>query len=164
MTEPPSTHPRVSPLLAALASTVLPGLGQLLNGEQAKGWSLICTAAGISLSVALFASAFSRALLLIAYACIWFPTITDAYQTAAGRPRAFAGSRPGYVIMMLLIAGPFALSLLWTSPHFSRRAKIIWSVCVCGLALLFILTLGPLGRWLEQLQRDLQPSLLPGLQ
>ena len=113
----PSPRTSTSPFLAAAASAVLPGLGQLLNGEQAKGWSLICTAAGISLSVALFDSAFSRALLLIAYACIWFPTITDAYRTAAGRPRAFTGSRPGYVIMMLLIAGPFALSLLWTSFH-----------------------------------------------
>lgn len=163
MTEPTSPHAGVSPLVAAAASALLPGLGQLLNGERAKGWSFLVMTAGIGVSVALSASTFSRALLLLVYALVWFPTIVDAYRTAAGDPRAFAGSRPSYVILMLLLVGPFASTLLWTSPHFSRRAKIVWTVLVCGIALLFILTLGPLGRWLEQLQRDLQQSL-PTLQ
>ena len=163
MTEPLSPRAGVSPMIAAAASALLPGLGQLLNGERAKGWSLLCMTAGIGLSFACITSTFSRLLLLLAYVLVWFPTLTDAYQTAAGRPRTFTGSRPGYVMLMLLLVGPFALTLLWTSPRFSRRAKIIWTVLVCAIALLFILTLGPLGRFLEQLQRDAQQSL-SGLQ
>ncbi len=34
----------------------------------------------------------------------------------------------------LLIAGPFALPLLWINPRYTRKAKIIWTVLILVLS------------------------------
>lgn len=38
------------------------------------------------------------------------------------------------LIGALLVAGPFALPLLWINPRYSRKAKIIWTVLILVLS------------------------------
>lgn len=151
------TSPR-SPMISALASVFVPGLGQLSNGERAKGVSLLVMAIVLWVLIALAQHWLDRLMYLLVYGlAVWLPAVGDAYQTAAGRPRAFVSTRPGYVIPMLLLVGPFALTLLWSSPSFSRRAKTIWTIIVIAVAVLFFLTIGPLTRYLTALQQQLVP-------
>ncbi|EMA44480.1 zinc ribbon domain-containing protein [Halococcus saccharolyticus] len=72
---PPSTGQEKSPGLAALASAVWTGAGQIYNGEVGKG---------IALMVLMFFSALATLVLigLITTPLIWGYSIYDAYRTA----------------------------------------------------------------------------------
>ena len=49
--------------------------------------------------------------------------------------------RRWFIYLMLGIAGPLALLWLWRSPHFSKRAKWIWTAAVViGVLLLAVLS------------------------
>jgi len=129
-----------NPFLAVILSAILPGLGQIYNQEQKKGWVIIGCCLVLSLAVYWFsglnAVTFALALLLI-----WISAIVDAYKVAksAGQAAEFYYAK-SYVVAMLLLVGPLALPLLWQSPNFSSGARWVWTVIVVGAALLFIAT------------------------
>jgi TM2 domain-containing membrane protein YozV len=131
---------RSNPLLASLLSTIVPGSGQLYNGETKKGWLII----GSCLSLALLTyglQGFHRISPALALLLLWVSAIADAYKVAqcSGQGSDFYYRRP-YVVAMLLFVGPLALPLLWQSPHFSRTARWIWTAIVVGAAVLFVTT------------------------
>lgn len=156
-----------SPYVAAVLSFVVPGLGQLLNGERAKGVAILCITAGMwaGLLMATIGPSAARSVLTIcllgfAYIFVWIPAIMDAYQRASGmRTSLFSGEKVWYVIFMLLMVGPMGLPLLWQSPRFSRRAKLIWTIAIILIALVGILMLVVLGPLVERFLRD-TPTLL----
>ena len=148
-------NPR-SPVTAGVLSLLLPGLGQLYNGERAKGIAMLCMTLGIGVSAALFHSLSTFILLGLIYVAVLIPAVRDAAQVAAGRGTTFTGDRPWYVIWMLCMVGPFALPLLWQSQRFSRTAKLIWTVAVIFLAVLGILAAGAVGPVLEDLLQPYQ--------
>lgn len=139
------------PLIAALLSLLLPGLGQLANRQRAKGVALLCMSTGIWLSFIISRSMVSAVLLGLIYLVVLVPAVHDAFRTAKGLPSPFTGERAWYVIWMLLIVGPFALPLLWQSRQFSTRAKWVWTAVVMFVALSVILLAGALGPVLEAL-------------
>lgn len=151
----PIQHP---PLIALMLSALLPGLGQVYNGERAKGLVILCIDLGIAGGMALSTigpaalhSWLTVVMLGVAYVFIWIPSIIDAYQYAAGaRKPLLSGERAWYVIFMLLTVGPAAIPLLWHSPRFSKGAKIGWTIGVILIALLGILFAVVLGPALEQ--------------
>jgi hypothetical protein len=49
-----------------------------------------------------------------------------------------------YIIVMLLTTGINALPLLWQSANFSRHAKMLWTIAVPLLAVLFF---GAVWHW-----------------
>lgn len=131
---------RSNPLLASLLSTILPGSGQLYNGETKKGWLII----GSCVSLGLFIyglPGFNKISPTLALLLLWISAIADAYKvaTTSGQGSDFYYRRP-YVVAMLLFVGPLALPLLWQSPHFSRTARWIWTAIVVGVVLLFVAT------------------------
>lgn len=130
-----------NPYLAFLSSLLLPGAGQLILGERAKGWTLLCMAAGVGVSLIASHTLLSWFLMGGIYVSIAFPAAMDAFQTASGRPRSFTGESVPYVIAMLFILGPFAIPLLWRSLKFSKLAKILWTVAVAVIAVLAIVVL-----------------------
>ena len=150
--------PRRSPWLAALLSLLLPGLGQLYNGERGKGVATLCISLG-TWTILFFSLAPGRAgawlsalLLGFVYLFIWIPAVVDAYRQASGAPNPWLSGRSAwYVIAMLLTVGPMALPLLWQSPAFSRSAKIGWTVAVILIALLVVAIFAVLGPVLEEL-------------
>ena len=133
-----STRP--NPFLALILSAVLPGLGQIYNQEQEKGWVIFgcCAVLGIATYWLSGFNALSAALALL---LIWLSAIIDAYKVAksSGQTAEFYYAK-SYVVAMMLLVGPLALPLLWQSPNFSRSARWLWTVIVVGAALLFIAT------------------------
>lgn len=143
-----------SPQLSFLYSLLLPGAGQLYLGERAQGWTLLCMDAGVAVSLIFSHTWIAWVLMGGIYLAIVVPAAIDAYQTASGRPRTFSGNGIPYVIVMLLMVGPFALPLLWQSIKFSRTAKILWTVAVILIALLAIVSLVFSASFLEQLMKQ----------
>lgn len=147
-----------SPLLAAVLSLLVPGLGQLYAGDRAKGIALLCITAGVwggiamsTVGPAALRSWLTALFLGFAYLFVWIPAALDAHQHAAGRPsRLLSDGRSWYVILMLLAVGPMALPLLWQSRAFSRTGKLVWTIVVIAIALLIVLSLIVLGPILER--------------
>ena len=142
-----------SPILAGGLSLLAPGLGQLYNGERAKGLAILCVTlgawSGIWWSLARstgFGAWLSAGMLAVAYLMTLGPAVVDAYRGANGTATPLLrGERAWYVVMMLLVVGPMALPLLWQSPRFSRGAKIAWSILVTGIALVVLIALAWIG-------------------
>ena len=158
--------PRV-PLLAALLSLLLPGAGQLYNGERAKGITILCITGGIGYGLCMatlgpgaFRSVFSVCMLVVVYLFVWVPAVIDAYQRAAGQPTALlSGEKAWYVILMLATVGPMAIPLLWQSRTFSHAAKIGWTVAVILLAILAVVFLLFIGPTVERSLHDVMGTL-----
>lgn len=146
----PVARPK-NPWLAAGLSFLLPGSGHLYLRDYSKGVVFLSIDAGIFLSLFYSRFAMTRAALFAAYLFVWFPVLLDAYRSAAGFSGGWKNDTAGYVILMLLFVGPFALPLLWQSQKFSRPAKTIWSLAVIGIALLFIGTMTVLGDFFNAL-------------
>ena len=155
-----------TPFVATVMSALLPGLGQLYNGERAKGIAMLSLTAGIWFWFVMAAvgpsyarSQLSQVVLAVTYFFVWLPATTDAYRVAAsGTSGLVTGSKSSYVIFMVVMTGIMALPLLWQSATFSRSAKITWSVIGVlntFLALLFLALLGP---HVEQFLRDVNAS------
>ncbi len=144
------------PRLALFYSAVVPGLGQIYLGERAKGWTLLCMGAGVAVSLIVSHTAVACFLMGGIYLAVMIPAAWDAFQTASGRPRTFVGDTIPYVIVMLLLVGPFAIPLLWQSRKFSSLAKIVWTIVVIGIALLSIAAMTFAASFLEQLMKSVQ--------
>lgn len=127
-----------NPFLALIYSVVVPGLGQLYLGERAKGWTLVCMDAGVAVSLSFNHSWVACFLMGGIYLAIMIPAALDAFRTASGQPKTFSGDTVPYVIVMLLMVGPFAIPLLWQSAKFSKTAKIVWTVGIILIALFAI--------------------------
>ena len=142
---------RRNPLLALALSAIVPGLGQIYNEEARKGLVIIGSCLGLGLFI-YWQSGLNRATFALALLLVWISAIADAYKSAQafGQPPDFY-YRKAYVVSLLLLVGPFALPLLWQSPHFSRTARWTWTVIVSSAALLFILAPYLTGWALQQL-------------
>jgi TM2 domain-containing membrane protein YozV len=139
-----------NPFLAFFYSVAVPGLGQLYLGERAKGWTLLSMSAGIAVSLMITHTAIAWILMGGIYLAVMIPAALDAFQAASGRPRAFKGDSRLYVVVMLLMVGPFAIPLLWQSGRFSKTAKIVWTLAVVLIALLAVVTLTFVASSLDQ--------------
>jgi len=128
------------PLLALILSAAIPGLGQVYNQEQKKGWVIFgcCTVLGIA---TYWLSGFNAMTAALALLLLWLSAIIDAYKGAksSGQTAEFYYVK-SYVVAMLLLVGPLALPLLWQSPNFSSTTRWLWTVIVVGAALLFVAT------------------------
>ncbi len=145
---------RRSPVVALVLSAVAPGTGQLYNGERAKGLAMLAMTVGIAVSCVAFRSPATLVFMGLTYLAVLIPAALDAYRVASGGASRFSGGAPWYVIGMLLAVGPFALPLLWTSPRFSRTAKIVWTLVVILVALVCIVTIAAVGPVIDQLLRQ----------
>ncbi len=154
--------------LAAALSLVVPGLGQLHNGERAKGISILCITVGIWFWLAMtiigpsyFHSWFSQIVLVIAYLFVLAPAVTDAYHGVSPTAQSVISSgKPWYVIFMVVVIGAMAVPLVWQSPRLSRTAKIVWSalgILNTLLSILLLVVLGPIiERSLEEFSQILK--------
>ena len=146
-----------NPLLAAGLSAVMPGLGQLYNGEDAKAGAILCSTFGIwaglvwttvgSDASRSWLSAFA---LLLFYPFLLLPAVLDAHRRASGIPE-ISSSRASrwHVVIMLLVIGPLAIPQLWQSQGFSRSAKILWTFSIGLISLIVILAMVAVGPGLE---------------
>lgn len=145
---------RRTPVVAAVLSAVVPGLGQLYNGERAKGLAMLVMTVGVAVSCVAFRSPATLVFMGLIYLAVLIPAALDAYRVAGGGASRFSGDAPWYVIGMLLAVGPFALPLLWTSFRFSRTAKIVWTLAVILVAVACIVTIAAVGPVIDRLLRQ----------
>lgn len=47
---------------------------------------------------------------------------------------------PIFVVLMLMLLGPFALPLLWITPHFSKITKIVVTIVIILLTWITVVT------------------------
>ncbi|HVS03199.1 MAG TPA: hypothetical protein VMT16_10560 [Thermoanaerobaculia bacterium] len=152
-----------SPWLAAGLSALAPGAGQLYNGDRPRGWALLAIAAGVVAAVALclwgprpFRSWLGALLLAALYPLLWMPAVADAWRDARGRGRGLvAADSIGYTVLMLLVAGPMALPLLWQNRQVPRAAKRWLTVGVVMVAIGGVLLLALAAPWLEALLEEM---------
>lgn len=138
-----------NPYFALIYSVFIPGLGQLYLGERAKGWTLVCMDMGIAVSLIVSHTIIAWFLMGGIYLAVMIPAALDAFRTASGRPKNWTGDTVPYVIIMLLMMGPFAIPLLWQSRRFSTRAKVLWTVAVILVALAAIIATAILASSVE---------------
>src|SRR5262245_46098291 len=109
---------RRNPFLAAALSALLPGLGQMYNGERAKAVAVLCISAGTiviaAVSVAWGLATTHSALnvgIIPAYLLVGLPAITDAWRIASGGEQTSLLGRGSkiYVLMLISVTGPLAL-------------------------------------------------------
>ena len=112
---------RRNPLIALVLSAIIPGLGQLYNKDTKKGWVIIGSCLGLAMLL-YWQSGLNRISTALALLLVWVSAIIEAYKfaQAASQPSDFY-YRKAYVVALLLLVGPFALPLLWQSPHFHGR-------------------------------------------
>ena len=153
----PSDKSHRSLMKAALLSLLLPGLGQLYIGRRTEGLISLATAGGIICAILLSAvgpaalrSHVSVLFLELAYLSVWVASIVEASdQTPKSRQSLLAGERAWFLVLMLAMAGPLALPMLWHSKQFSRRRKIAWTLVVISALVVGILSVILLGPQLE---------------
>jgi hypothetical protein len=110
--------------------------------------------AGVWVSLIISHTPISWLLMGGVYLGIVIPAALDAFRTASGQPRVFAGNSVFYVVIMLLMVGPFAIPLLWQSPKFSTAAKVLWTIAVIAIALFAIATLAATASLFDQLLKQ----------
>ena len=130
----------MSPLLAASLSLV-PGLGHLVLGKRGKALALFVVDFGMIVSVYFLNSRIGALLVGIVYFMAMVPAVIETYTLAQGGLSRFSESK-FYIVALLLVTGFPALPLLWQSRVFSKRMKILWSIAVPALAILYFSFLG----------------------
>jgi len=125
----------MSPLLAASLSLV-PGVGHWVIGKRGKAAALFAVDLGIACSVFFLRSSISLVLTCLVYFLVMVPAVIETYTLARGGRSQLSESKP-YIVLLLLATGFSALPLLWQSHSFSKRIKIVWSIAVPVLAVLF---------------------------
>ncbi|MGH7823717.1 MAG: hypothetical protein ACREQ7_00840 [Candidatus Binatia bacterium] len=145
---------RKNPFIALALSTIVPGSGQIYNGEAKKG--LVIFGSCLSLGLLSYAiSGLNRISVALALIVLWTSAVIEAYKRAKASDQAvdFYYRKP-YVVAMLLLVGPLALPLLWQSSHFSRTARWTWTAIVLAVVFMFIAT-PYLMNWL--VKQELRP-------
>ena len=125
----------MSPLLVASLSFV-PGLGHWVLNKRGKAAAFFFIDLGMIATVIFWRSPLALLFTSLAYLMIMVPSAIEIYTIARGGVSQLSESRP-YLVVLLLLTGFSALPLLWQSHSFSKRAKVIWSIVVPALAILW---------------------------
>jgi len=150
--------PAKSSFLAALLSFI-PGLGHFYLGQKAKGWTYLCMTAGVVVGVLSSRTVVMQICIGLIYFAVLIPAAKDAHASARKAGQAITGEESaGYVILMLLFVGPFALPLLWQNKKMGLTAKILLTLFVLAIVLLFILTVLAVGHFYEAIVDLSNPS------
>ena len=125
-------------MLSILVASVslVPGVGHLMIGRRGKAAALFVIDFGLVCSLFFLKSNVGYILAFLGYLIVMVPAVIETYTLAQGGVSRFSNSKP-YIVVLLLKEGFSALPLLWQSPLFSRRIKIVWSIVVPVLAILY---------------------------
>ena len=133
----------MSPYLAASLS-LGPGAGHWVLGKRGKAVGFFAIDLGILCTILFLRSPLAPFLAGSVYLVAMVPAVLETYALARGGVSQFSESRP-YIVVLLLSTGFSALPLLWQSHSFSKRAKLIWTIVVSALAILWFSFLAAYG-------------------
>ncbi len=142
--------------LAVWLSILFPGAGHFYLGDRRGGIALLCVTVSLLLAIVVslvgpapLRSRVTAVLLLFPYAMLSLPS-ARSLQTGLAAPPVSRSN----LLIMLAVAGPMALPLLWQSDAFSRAAKFAWTVAVVGLVIVAVGAIIAAGPVIEELMRD----------
>jgi hypothetical protein len=133
----------MSPLLAASLS-LIPGAGHWAAGKKGKAVAFFVIDLGMACAVFFLRSPTALFLICLVYFMVMVPAVIETYTLVQGGVSKFSESKP-YIVLLLLVTGFSALPLLWQSSVFSKRTKIVWSIAIPVLAILYFSFLGAYG-------------------
>ena len=133
----------------------IPGAGELYLGRVKKALFLLIIFTGIFLTFMFSGSYLVKVLMSGIYLVTAIPAGLESYQLARYGRHTIDTSARWYVVVLLLTTGFSALPLLWGSGRFSKRGKILWTIAVSVLAVLFFTLLARYwaasDAWLKEL-------------
>lgn len=135
--------------LVLVLSLILPGTGHFFHGHRRKGLSLIFMVAVVLMTFFFSSSLLMKCVLGLVYLSVLMSSVVETYLYFEQSDSAGLSDSKIYITFMLLTTGFGALPLLWQS-GFSKRAKVIWTLAVPALAVVFFTVLYAFKDVLEQ--------------
>jgi len=117
--------------------SVVPGCGHLYFRHWAKALSLFVIDAALLAGVFISNMPIIQVLMLIVYGVIVFSSISDMRVLSGLQPQNKFNDSQGYIAFLLLTTGVNALPLLWQSKAYGRLGKVVWTITVPALAIVF---------------------------
>lgn len=139
----------------ALILSIVPGLPHLYLRRIKKAVSLLVIDAGLILALFLSDSYLIKIIIANIYLFTFLPALLESYSIARDKKSRINTDSKWYVVILLLTTGFNALPLLWQNRAFSKKFKIIWTIIVPLLALLFAIGLFMYWNTLESLLANL---------
>jgi hypothetical protein len=141
-----------NPWVAFLLTLVLPGLGHFYVGSRFSGLAYTIMTVGLGYSYFSAKSFLARIAVLFIVPFLVIPAARDAMAVAQGKKKPVTGEESRiYVVWMLCCVGPFAIPLLWQNKKFSVPVKIVWTVVVISIVVLFLSAVSILGKNYDQM-------------
>lgn len=132
-----------------------PGIGHIYLGRKKKGLALLLVFGGVVTAFILSDMLLVKVLMVMAYLSIDIPAWLETYQIGGqGRKKIDTDAR-WYTITLLLFTGFAALPLLWQNPNFSRKGKVLWTVIVPILAIVFFSVIIKYSNAIEAVLREI---------
>ncbi len=129
-------------LTIPLLSFVCPGLSHIYLGYKKKALSLAIVFGIVLTTFLLTHQLIIQLLMFLAYIALAFPAaIETGLELNVGKRDALGQSKL-YLAVLLLMTGMAALPLLWQGKAYRLKGKIVWTVTVIILAVLFFFVLG----------------------
>src|SRR5258706_14447547 len=113
---------QTKPLIALLLSAVIPGAGQIYNGEAKKGWVILACCLSLG-AFTYWLAGLNKITIVLALLLLWLSAMVDAYRVAktTGQAPAVYYAKT-YVVTMLVLVGPVAPPLAGQIPKFTSSA------------------------------------------
>ncbi len=144
--------PKKNPWIAFLLTLVFPGLGHFYVGSRFAALAYGAMTVGLGYSYFSAKSFLARIAVLFIVPFLVVPAARDAMAVAQGKKKPVTGEESRvYVVWMLCCVGPFAIPLLWQNKKFSVPVKIVWTVVVISIVVLFLSAVSILGKNYDQM-------------
>ena len=151
-------QPRVYSSVLAAGLSIVPGLGHLYAGKMGKAAAFLLISAGLLAGAYLARGSEKGLLLLVPYLLVMVPAAFESYCLASGKSGGLTESK-SYIVALLLTNGLSVLPLLWQSSLFTKKSKVIWSVVVPALAVLYLGFIFVYGRTVLNLILELRDKV-----
>ncbi len=144
--------PRKNPWIAFFLTLLFPGLGHLYAGNRFSALAYALMTCGLGLSYFSAQSFLAKLAVLFIIPFVMIPAARDAVAMAQGKKAPVTGEESRiYVVWMLCCVGPFAVPLLWQNKKFSVPVKIVWTVIVISIVVMFFSVIAVLGKSYDQI-------------
>ena len=146
-----------NPWVAFLLTLIFPGLGHFYVGNRFAALAYGAMTLGLGYSYFSAKSFLAQLAVLFIIPFVVIPAARDAVAVARGKKKLVNGEESRvYVFWMLCCVGPFAMPLLWQNKKLSITVKVVLSIIVISIAVIFLWAIAVLGKSYDQLVQTIQ--------
>jgi hypothetical protein len=131
---------RKKPVVVLLLS-MIPGFSHLYLGQIKKALVLFVIDLGLGLTFVFSQSYLMKLIMINIYLFTFIPACLETYSYSKGKKSRISTDSKWYVTVLLITTGFNALPLLWQNSKLTKRFKIIWTILVPMLAVVFVVIL-----------------------